>query len=415
MLHISIFIYILQHVQLRSYDELMKFLACVPREHYQHIVQLDVCTASARTLVLKSSSPHPRTDALSSLLSGCKRLQQLSLRLADSLAKTILPTFARLTKLMSLTISNCSREDVSPMWVSTLTRSHLIWISIPLHRSERLVVSIAALIPNLSDLSLSRITRSKMHAPELVGVHPYVGLVIGDENIDPHPALGNELWLPSLLRLRRLKKLAIHDTHLGDPRWTTTPVHCRLEVVELGGFHMMSDEYNRACVESIMSAAGTNVCELSLGPMVTFANVPRPLDRLARLRLALFFPLDNILETLAAVASSPVECVEIQIWEDDLVDTCEHLKEFLRTKINRGPRFYEDLKGILVSVKSTDDYSRVKQAALDDRARARRRLEELCGEMRVFCHFLRVQETGDTTGTETGTPSIADWGRSVKN
>lgn len=254
-----------------------------------------------------------------------------------------------------------------------------------------------------------------MHAPELVGAYPYVALVIGDENIDSHSVFGHELWLPSLLRLRRLRKLVIRDTHLGDSRWTTTPVHCQLEVLELGGYHMASEDYNRACINRILSAVSTTVRELSLGPMVTITDVARPLNNLAKLRLSLYFPLGNIVEALATFARSPIEYVEVQVWEDELVDVCKHLKEFLCTKIKRGARFYQELTQITISVTPTDVYSKAKQAELNERAGARRHLEELCTELKLRCQFLCEQEMVlGAPWASAGNCGTTEWGRALK-
>ena len=86
--------------------------------------------------------------------------------------------------------------------------------------SERLAVSIAFSLPRLEDLTLIRITRSAIHAEDLV--FSSVPVVTGDDDdsvITPHAVLGSELRLPQLLRLPNLHRLKIRDTHLGDPLW----------------------------------------------------------------------------------------------------------------------------------------------------------------------------------------------------
>ena len=46
-----------------------------------------------------------------------------------------------------------------------------------------MVVSIAASVPNLQELVLDKISRSAVHAPELIGAYPFVPVVSGDEDI----------------------------------------------------------------------------------------------------------------------------------------------------------------------------------------------------------------------------------------
>src|SRR6266542_3302065 len=76
-------------------------------------------------------------------------------------------------------------------------------------RSERFVVFMAASTRHLEDLTLDRITRSKMHAPELEGAYPCPPLTLNDTDIPDHPIFGAELSLPSLLRISTLRKLTI--------------------------------------------------------------------------------------------------------------------------------------------------------------------------------------------------------------
>ncbi|KAJ7434751.1 hypothetical protein B0H11DRAFT_2258036, partial [Mycena galericulata] len=170
-------------IKLNSHSDLERFLENVPRAYCRHIEHLDLGTEGGN-----ADAPFRCSWPLHSVI-AC---------------------FGFLANLRHLTISNCAEEIVSPL-------------------SERLVVSIAASVPELHYLSLDRISRSTIHAPELVGKYPFVPLVRGDEDIPDHPVLGSELSLPSLLSIPSLRQLTIRDTHLGDPRWASAPVACRLE------------------------------------------------------------------------------------------------------------------------------------------------------------------------------------------
>lgn len=229
-------------------------------------------------------------------------------------------------------------------------------------RSERLVVSIAATIPALSQLSLDRITRSAIHAPELVGNYPFVPVVCGDEDIPTHPTLGSELSLPSLLRLPTLKKLRIRDTHLGDAKWSITPVHCSLEVLDLGTCYHVSPDFNRECTERIISNVGHTVDEFSLNTAIApdsfeFSKPQQtPFKRLRKIHLTPLFPVENVVDTLTTLSGSPVEQLSVKCHEDDVVDMCTALEDFLSLRVERGEdAFYGRLSEITVSTVSDLD------------------------------------------------------------
>lgn len=103
-----------QTVQLSSFEALQRFLDAVPRIYYQHIIELDLSTQATGCLPAGS---HPRTDAVVSLLSGCSRLQNLSLKLDGSLANHVIPTFSQLPHLKQLSINNCAAEEETPLYV----------------------------------------------------------------------------------------------------------------------------------------------------------------------------------------------------------------------------------------------------------------------------------------------------------
>ena len=341
------------------------------------------------------------TQALSDILPHCLQVEQLTLSLAASLAKAVIPCFEQLRALSSLSIDHCGDEARYPLYV----HCHLLLDPIrPLtppfpHRSERLIVSIAASVPNLRHLSLDRITRSALHAPDLVGARPFVPVVKGDEDIPDHPLLGRELRLPALLRLPTLKKLRIRDTHLGDPQWELMPVHCSLEVLDLGSCYHESTDYNRICTERIMGNIGHTVDECALNTALTsqtFAHAKHPVKPLTKLRkvhLTPLFPVENVVDTLTTLSDSPVESLSVQCHEDDVVDMCSALEDFLNIRATRGEKgFYQHLNKITVSTVSdladaldigVGSPKGTSKVLTGEGADAVRRLEEYCRDLRL--------------------------------
>lgn len=275
------------------------------------------------------------------------------------------------------------------------------------YRSERLVVAIAASVPNLHELVLDRIARSAMHAPELIGAYPFVPVVSGDEDIPPHPLLGADLALPSLLRLPTLKKLRIRDTHLGDPRWSVTPICCSLQFLDLGSCCHETPDYNRVCTERIVGNVGHTVDEFSLNTAIsteTFAfEKPKetPLKKLRKIHLTPLFPVENVVDTLATLSGSPVEELSVRVHEDDVVDMCSALEDFLSLRVERNQSdFYKNLARIDVAT-VTDiyddtpvqfpppacadgDVSRGPVVSIPaEHALAVKRLQEFCQDLRV--------------------------------
>lgn len=227
------------------------------------------------------------------------------------------------------------------------------------YRSERLVVSIAASVPNLQELSLDRITRSALHAPELVGAYPFVPVVSGDADIPDHARLGSDLSLPSLLRLPTLTRLKIRDTHLGDPKWSRTPISCALEFLDLGSCYHESPDFNRVCTERVLGSIGHVVDEFSLntalsGDEYAFEKPKEtPLKKLRKLHLTPLFPVDNVVGTLTTLSGSPVEELSVRCHEDDVLEMCSALEDFLSLRVERAESdFYKHLAQINVSTVS---------------------------------------------------------------
>ena len=247
----------------------------------------------------------------------------------------------------------------------------------------------ALMTRNLEELSLDKVTRSKMHAPELEGVYPCPPLALNDEDIPDHPTLGSELSLPSLLRIPTLRKLTIRDTHLGHEGWTTIPVACRLEFLDIGSCYHEDEGFNTRCTERIMAAVGPTVDEFSLTAAVsdTLFSKPSvtPLQRLRSLHITPFFPVDSVVNTMSNLAGSPVEKISVQCFEEDVVDICQALEDFLVLRLEKGPEFYHKLRQIDVSVTAaTDDYDITPtQEEIDERLAAAKRLQEFCRDLQL--------------------------------
>ncbi|CCL98983.1 uncharacterized protein FIBRA_00991 [Fibroporia radiculosa] len=398
-----------RHVKIPSLEALQTYLSAVPSSYNQYIRKLSICTKST------GNQERLASDALSTLLAQCSQVEQLTLSLATSLSKSIIPSFAHLSSLTDLTIDHCGDENIL--------------------LSERLVVSIAASVPNLSRLSLDRITRSACHAPELVGAYPFIPVVGGDQDIPDHPLLGIELRLPSLLRLPTLKKLRIRDSHLGDPLWSCTPVHCSLEVLDLGSCYHESLEFNRDCTERIMANVGHTVGECALNTALsprTFEYAKHketPLKRLRKVHLTPLFPVDNVVDTLTTLSGSPIEELAVQCHEDDVLDMCSALEDFLNLRAERGEQvLYQNLAEITVKTVSDladglygpfgiDAKSPSTSVLLAEHAEAVQRLQEFLRDLRAqgeastpktFCpsNDTAVEPTSDKHGLSPADTSL---------
>lgn len=236
-------------------------------------------------------------------------------------------------------------------------------------------------------MSLDNISRSVCHADDLI-CNPDIPVVVGDEDIPDHPILGSELALPSLLRIPSLRKLALRDTHLGDERWTTTPVACRLEVLDLGSYVHTDEDFNSMCTQRIMSAVGPSVDEFSLATTVSdnlFAkSTDTPLRRLRKLHISPFFPVDSVVDTVSNLAGSPIESLSLQCFEEDVVDVCSALEGFLSIRVERGPQFFDKLKRIDVTVTTNEDAAMGPTLEeSEERAVAAERLQSFCRDLHL--------------------------------
>lgn len=368
-----------RNVTLNSHEALSSFIQHVPKPYYHHIRCLSICPRQS----LSRSSSIDQTGALINVLSWAARVESLSLHFIGSPAKTIIPLFRNLRDLRSLHMSNCGDENLQPL-------------------SERLVVSIALEIQKLQELTLDRVTRSRIHAPDLLGTS--VPTVIGDADIEDHPDVGSALSLPSLLRIPTLQQLCIRDTHLGDRLWESTHCTARLSVLDLGSCCHVSPEVGRTHVEAIVKNVAkespVNRLALASGLGQPESQHPTtPLGSLRHLELTSFFPIDGIVDTLVTLSSSPIETVAAQCFNDDIEDLCESLETFLNERVERGPdRFHQQLKRLFISLvplegdeetarlSSAQLYEMLEQGQLD----AIKNLQDFCGDLGLECGVLGV-------------------------
>jgi hypothetical protein len=345
-----------------------------------------------------------QTSALTDILSLATRVEYLSLHFIGSPAKTIIPVFGNLRELRSLHVSNCGDENSQPLYVAfpfprfgmrTLTPSMVF-------RSERLVVSVALEIPLLQELTLDKITRSQVHAPDLFGT--FIPTVVGDTDIEDHPIIGSALSLPSILQISTLQQLRIRDTHLGDRRWESVTCNAPLSVLDLGSHCHVSPEVGRAHVEAIVRnvARASPVHKLAIATgleQTEFQHSTTPLKSLRHLELTSFFPTDGIVSTLSTLSGSPIETIAAQCFNDDVEDICESFETFLNERVERGPnQFHQRLKKLLITLvplEGDEETSGLTSAQLyemleEGQRDAIKRLQDFCGDLGLECYVLGV-------------------------
>ncbi|KAF9226308.1 hypothetical protein BS17DRAFT_777039 [Gyrodon lividus] len=310
-------------VNLSSARSLYSFVQHVPKHHGAYIKSLSVCT--------KQTSPTTQcelacSDALVTILKSCTRLQSLSLSLAISLnAEKAILAFTRLTHVHTLEISCWGREDDAPV-------------------SERLAVSLAASLPSLSHLTLSRITRSAFHV-DPCDVPYDVPIVMNDFDIPPHPILGSDLALPSLLRLSSLQTIEIRDTWLGcDTKidFDSSSIPCAsLEKLVLTGSMYSADAQRegQACA-AWLRACGASLRSFELGTSLempqedtppvqrsTARQTPLKLPRVSHLHInASRILADDLISTLDVLSSCSVGSISIAYEDENTGSGCASQK-----------------------------------------------------------------------------------------
>ncbi|KAG1732960.1 hypothetical protein EDB19DRAFT_1240891 [Suillus lakei] len=218
---------IFSDVTISSRGALRSFAMHVPARYGALIRRLSVCTKPGERAVVQEVDC---TQDLATLLATCSCLRSLTLSLAGSLdASTIIPVFATLTMVQKFEIGCWGQEETAPV-------------------SERIAVSLAASLSSLTHLTLSHITRSALHVDNCSP--PGVPLVLNDHDIPSHPILGEELCIPSLLKLPTLKSLDLRDVWIDcDENMYVQGKLAQLERVSLSGsMYRDSEVEGRACL-----------------------------------------------------------------------------------------------------------------------------------------------------------------------
>jgi len=402
----------IQNITLNSYEAISSFMRHVPKPYYHHIRSLSLCLKPSSS----NSGPIDQTTLLIDILSLAARVESLSLHFIGSPAKSIISSFQNLHDLRRLHVSNCGDENAQPLYA--LFPFSVIfgkWILMPptIFRSERLVVSIALATPQLQELTLDRIARSQIHAPDLLGT--LIPTVLGDNDIEDHPIAGSALSLPSLLLIPTLRQLHIRDTHLGDHRWEDTICLAPLSVLDLGSCCHVSPEVGRTHVEAIVKnvarASPVNRLAIATGlDQTEFQHSTTPLKSLRHLELTSFFPIDGIVDTLSTLAGSPIETVAVQCFNDDVEDLCESLETFLNERVEKGPdHFHQQLKSLfitLVPLEGDEETAGLSSAQLyemlGEQRDAIKKLEDFCSDLGLGCGVLGIDASENCCASAVG-------------
>lgn len=107
-------------MNIASAEALHAFALHVPKIYNRHIRQLTICTKRAAKTT-GGSQPLRVSDALLDILPHCSQVEQLTLSLAASPSKAVIPCFRELRALTSLCIDHCGDEARSPLYVFHVT------------------------------------------------------------------------------------------------------------------------------------------------------------------------------------------------------------------------------------------------------------------------------------------------------
>jgi hypothetical protein len=108
-------------VTLKSLEDLRSYTSQVSAESTRHVRELSLSTAPSAACDVWSMPEEDRgTGALAALLLTCENLQTLSLHLWGCPLPSIVPAFAHLGRLHTLSIANAAPDDHLPLFV-TLT------------------------------------------------------------------------------------------------------------------------------------------------------------------------------------------------------------------------------------------------------------------------------------------------------
>ncbi len=160
-----------QSVNIPSAEALEQYAAHVPKFYNQHIHQLTICTKRSQPRS-GSTQPAPVTHALTDILPHCSQVEQLTLSLAASLAKAVIPCFEELRALTSLSIDHCGDEARYPLYVDL----SFLCLTPSAHRTAHLTGASGSLslLPPLSPISAtsrSTVSPARHFMPPTSSVH----------------------------------------------------------------------------------------------------------------------------------------------------------------------------------------------------------------------------------------------------
>ena len=177
-----------------------------------------------------------------------------------------------------------------------------------------------------------------------------------------------------------------------------------------------------------MGTIGHTVDECALNTALTAQtfthakpDTPRPLKKLRKVHLTPLFPVENVVDTLATLSDSPVESLAVQCHEDDVIDMCSVLEDFLSLRAERGQNgFFQHLNEITVSTVSdlADALDigvgtvRPEKSVVPEEERLSGESADAVRRLREFCRDLRLgapgkEDAGDLSADKAAAAAAA--------
>ena len=133
-----------------------------------------------------------------------------------------------------------------------------------------------------------------------------------------------------------------------------------------------------------------------------------PLKRLRKIHLTPLFPVENVVDTLSALSDSPVEQLSVRCHEDDVVDMCSALEDFLNLRVEHGQTaLFEHLAEITVgAVADLDEKMDVTPVVSisGDHAEAVKHLQDYCRDL----HLATAAAPAPGVKCASGSPDVFD-------
>ena len=178
-------------------------------------------------------------------------------------------------------------------------------------------MSLAASLPSLTHLTLSRITRSVLHVGTCT--LPGVPLILNDYDVPSHPILGDNLCLPSLLKLPNLKSLDLKDVWIDcDENMNVQERRGQLEHISLSG-----SMYRDVELESKACLAWIRACGPSLRSFKTGILLAEPQSSICLRNDSMSVKDESVLSPLPILTNFDVDAERVAL--DDLVSTLSAL------------------------------------------------------------------------------------------